>query len=77
MAKKYYTDSSKAMKQASGMIREDMSAPCLLPREVIDKNFPSAGYGLKGGYHDLFGGVQAQMHKDESDLKKAFSPKKW
>ncbi|CAB4184439.1 hypothetical protein UFOVP1478_19 [uncultured Caudovirales phage] len=77
MAKKYYSNSAKAMKQAGSMIKEDMSAPCLLPREVIDREFPSAGYGLQNGYHDLFGGVQAQLHKDESDLKKAFSPKKW
>jgi hypothetical protein len=79
MAKRYHDsmDLKKQMKKAGSMLSEDMSAPALLPQGVIDRYFPDAGYGMSGGYKDLFGGVQDQLKMDRSGLNKAFSPKKW
>ncbi len=79
MAKRYHDSMNmkKQMKQAGSMLSEDMSAPALLPQNVIDRYFPKAGYGIDGGYKDLFGGVQDQLHVDSSDLKKARSNTRW
>lgn len=72
MAKRYYSsDESKNMNRDAGMIREDRSAPCLLPRQVIDKDWPRTEVYMKEGAADLFMGVQKQMSQDKSDMNKA------
>lgn len=76
MAKRY-NESRKMMAEASGMIREDRSAPCLLPREVIDKQWPSSADYNMGYVDDLFNGVQKQMSEDRGDFGKAMGPKKY
>jgi len=76
MAKKYYSD-KKAMNRDAGMISEDRSAPCLLPRNVIDKEWPRTANYTKTAEADLFMGVQKQMSKDASDLARETSPKKY
>lgn len=69
MAKKRFYDSNMAVRD-SAMIKEDMSAPCLLPRNVIDKEWPkAAGYNM-GRMQDLFNGVQKQMSEDAADFKR-------
>jgi len=70
---------SMGMYKGSIMIKEDMSAPSLLPREAMDKYWPSpAEYNMKvGDIQDLFRGVQEQMNEDSRDFKKAYGPKKF
>ncbi len=79
MAKRYHDSMNlkKQMKQAGSMLSEDMSAPALLPQNVIDRYFPDASYGMSGGYKDLFDGVQDQLKMDRLGLNKAFFPKKF
>ena len=65
-------------KLGSNMIKDDMSAPALLPQHVIEKYWPVAH-----SYHtgmidaDLFDGAQKQLAKDGADMKKAFKPGKY
>lgn len=59
------------------MIHEDHSAPCLLPRMVMEKAY---GYGAEYNMHhmeDLYSGVQIQLHEDGEGAKKAFRPGKY
>lgn len=78
MAKRYHSsDPRKMMKQDGGMIHDDWSAPALLPRQVIDKEWP-ARHQYSGGYvDDLFMGVSKQLSEDASDLKRIMKPKKY
>jgi hypothetical protein len=76
MAKKYYSD-KKMMSKAGGMINDDMSAPCLLPREVMDKEWPKGASYNMSMVDDLFDGVQKQMSKDSSDFRKEMGPEKY
>lgn len=61
------------------MISEDHSAPALLPREVIDREWPVAYKGdvMAGKINDLFSGVQAQLDEDEADMARELGPKKY
>jgi hypothetical protein len=61
------------------MIADDWSAPALLPRNVIDRNWPrSHDYDYMGGHiNDLFTGVQDQIGDDVSDLRREMNPKKY
>lgn len=59
------------------MIHEDASAPCHLPREVIDKEYASSPKSPVGQVRDLYEGAMQQMHEDEGDLKKAFKAGKY
>ena len=79
MAKRYHNsmDVKKQMKKAGSMLSEDMSAPALLPQNVIDRYFPSDGYGMSMGYKDLYDGVSSQIKEDKAGLSRAFSPKRW
>lgn len=77
MAKKKYYEDQKMMKRAGNMINNDMSAPCLLPREIIDKEWPKVANYNMGYMKDLFGGVQKQMNEDYADLKRETSPGKY
>lgn len=67
-----YHDAKKEMKRYGSMINDDMSAPCNLPREVMDKEWPRPmGYALDGSrMSDLFSGVNKQMSADSSDLRR-------
>lgn len=70
-------ESRRQMRTDSDLIREDMSAPALQPRHVIEKYFPrSANYNM-GYVEDLFYGVQKQMHEDYDDLGRELGPKKY
>jgi hypothetical protein len=82
MARKYYgSNAAKSMARArsadlnsdTGMIREDRSAPCLLPRNVIDRDWPRSEVYMKTGAADLFMGVKKQMSEDGADMRKAMA----
>lgn len=85
MAKRYHQskkdrrDESMGMYKASPMIKEDRSAPCNLPKHVIDEYWPNAsGYSMKSErIGDLFNGIQKQMREDAEDFKRAMDPKKY
>ena len=77
MAKRYF-ESKSQMKEYSSMIREDRQAPCLLPRDVIDKYWDMAPrYDLGAIKKDLFQGAQEQLKTDAADIKKIFKPGKY
>jgi len=71
------SDGSSAMYEGSQMISEDRSAPCLLPRNVIDRDWPRGHNYISMGEADLFMGVQKQLHKDQEDMRREFNPKKY
>jgi hypothetical protein len=87
MAKKrFYKDSNasgartyakKTMNRDGDMIREDFSAPSLLPRDVKDVYWPKSQLYMNGGIQDLFMGVHDQLREDGEDLKRVFGPKKY
>ena len=75
-AEKYRHDKSMAHSEAS-MIREDHMAPCLLPRDIHDKEWPrSSGY-INGHTPTLFRGEQEMMKRDRVDYAREYKPKKW
>lgn len=86
MAKKRYHGADSAManyksaksleKNEGSMINEDMSAPALLPRNVIDKYWEETPSYMQHIELDLFRGVEKQMKKDRSDFSREFFPHK-
>lgn len=72
-----YKESRRMMARDGAMIREDMSAPALLPRRVIDEYWPSAVNYDVGYVDDLFYGAQKQMHEDYDDLRREMKPGKY
>jgi hypothetical protein len=71
-------EARKMMAEDSHLIGDDRSAPCNLPRNVIDKNFPDGHiYGHNYVPSDLFNGVQAQLKEDGRDYKREAKPKKY
>ena len=72
-----YKESRKMMARDGAMIREDMSAPALLPRQVIDEYWASAPRYDMGYVDDLFYGAQKQMHEDYADLRREEKPGKY
>lgn len=72
-----YKESRSMMARDGAMIREDFSAPALLPRNVIDEYWPRANNYHMGYVEDLFYGAQKQMHEDYDDLGRAMGPKKY
>lgn len=72
-----YKESRKMMARDGAMIKEDMSAPALLPRHVIDEYWPKAANYHMGYVDDLFYGAQKQMHEDYEDLGREMEPKKY
>ena len=70
-------ESRKMMARDGAMIKEDMSAPCLLPRQVIDEYWPKANNYNMGYVEDLFYGAEKQMHEDYKDLGREMKPKKY
>jgi len=72
-----YKESRRMMARDGAMIREDMSAPALLPRNVIDEYWPRAANYHMGYVDDLFYGAQKQMHEDYADFGREMEPKKY
>ena len=72
-----YKESRRLMARDGAMIKEDMSAPCLLARGVIDEYWRRADNYHMGYVEDLFYGAQNQMHEDYDDIGKAMGPKKF
>lgn len=72
-----YKESRRMMARDGAMIREDMGAPALLPRRVIDEYWPSAVNYDMGYVDDLFYGAQKQMHEDYDDLRREMKPGKY
>jgi hypothetical protein len=66
-----------AKRHHSSMIAEDRSAPCLLPRNIIDKEWEQGSSYHMGMVDTLYEGVQIQIREDSADFKKAYSPKKY
>ena len=73
--KKYADD--KTMNRDSGMIREDWSAPCLLPKQVIDRDWARNSNYMNYSEEDLYMGVQKQLREDRDGFEKAFKPGKY
>ena len=72
-----YKESRRMMARDGAMIREDMSAPALLPQRVIDEYWPRAANYHMGYVDDLFYGAQKQMHEDYEDFGREMDPKKY
>jgi hypothetical protein len=72
-----YKESRRMMARDGAMIREDMSAPALLPRHVIDEYWARAPRYDMGYVDDLFYGAQKQMHEDYDDLRREEKPGKY
>jgi hypothetical protein len=72
-----YKESRRMMARDGAMIREDFSAPALLPRQVIDEYWARAPRYDMGYVDDLFYGAQKQMHEDYADLKREEKPGKY
>lgn len=64
------------MSRDGGLIHDDWSQPCLLPKNVIDRDWPKArGYGLNGSsIGDLFSEANRQMssNNESMDEEKGF-----
>jgi|GEM_PF-2061992 len=72
-----YKESRRMVARDGAMIREDMSAPALLPQRVIDEYWPRAANYHMGYVDDLFYGAQKQMHEDYADFGREMEPKKY
>lgn len=72
-----YKESRRMMARDGAMIREDMSAPALLPRNTIDAYWPKAINYNMGYVDDLFYGAQKQMHEDYDDMRRELKPGKY
>lgn len=70
-------ESMKTLQGDSRMIHEDRSAPCLLPREVMDKDWPRATMYSPTIPSDLFTEANKQMKADEREFRSAFKPGKY
>lgn len=77
MAADMKNNTKETMNRDSGMIREDWGEPCLLPRTVIDRDWPRSNNYMKYGEADLFMGVQKQLDEDASDMRRENKPKKY
>ena len=72
-----YKESRRMMARDGAMIREDMAAPALLPRNVLDEYCPRAANYHLGYVDDLFYGAQKQMHEDYEDFGREMKPGKY
>lgn len=87
MAKRHYGNQHDGMskemgkyemrERSSGMIHDDLSAPCNLPQHVMEKYWPIAHEYNTGMTPTLFSGVQKQLAKDGMDMRKAYKPGKY
>lgn len=71
------SQSKRMMSMDGGMIHEDWSATALLPKGVIDRDWPKArNYGLNGeGVSDLFSEANRQLssNNESMDEEKEFN----
>jgi len=74
MPKRYHESKRKG---SSGMITDDWGAPALLPRQVMDKEWPAAEHYMNYGEPDLFTGVTRQIGEDAAGMRKVAKPHKY
>jgi len=72
-----YEETKASMRRDGNMIHENHAAPCLLPEDVIDRDWPRAAQYNFGYVDTLFTGVQKQLAEDAADSRRAFKPKKY
>jgi hypothetical protein len=71
-------NSARALyKTDTGMIHEDPTAACLLPHNVIEKEWEYSGSPLGGEIGSLFTGENRMMRKDAMDRDKITHPGKY
>lgn len=63
--------------EQTGMIHDDIHAPCMLPQHVIEKYWPASEHSPLGMVDNLFTGVSKQMKEDYNDLRREMYPKKY
>lgn len=66
-----------SMAKDGALIKEDWNATALLPKNVIDRDWPRAANYDMGTEPDLFDGVQKGMKEDAEDMRRAFHPGKY
>jgi len=72
-----YEESKKMMGHDGGMIHEMPGNFCLLPENVIAKDWPASPDHAMYASPDLFEGAQRQLHEDKADLKRIMKPGKY
>ncbi len=77
MAKRYHNSTKPMHHRSGGMINDDMSAPCLLPRNVMEKEYGYYPTSPLGAIDDLYTGVEKQLNEDVRDAGKVFKPGKY
>lgn len=59
------------------MISEDRSAPCNLPRTIVEKNYPSyQSYEHGEMIPDLYIGVEKMLGEDSAGMRRIMKPSK-
>lgn len=71
MAKKHYSS------KRGGTLSENKHNIANMPQEVVYKAYPSAFEGLEGSVYDDLAGIDGQMRKDYSGMKKRLSKRKY
>ncbi len=74
---KRYHDAEMMRKKDRGMIHEDWSAQALVPSGSMRKDWPTVDFGLQDAPPMLFSGVNSQMSKDSSVVRKERSKRKF
>lgn len=80
MPKRYHNSSDEMhgrRMERTGMIHEDRSAACNLPKAVIEKDFPRVVGRETGRYPDLFTGASKQMTEDRAYFNSDLKPSKF
>lgn len=72
-----HNERRKQEMQDGGMIVEDHKAIANMPQEVRYHDWPGKYQGLDGDLNDTISGINQQLDKDESGMKKNNVPKKW
>lgn len=70
-------ESRRMMAKDGLLIKEDWNAQCLLPTEVINRDWPRAAQYEMRANADLFSGAQDQLKEDADDSRRAFHPSKY
>ncbi len=68
----------KSKAQGYGMLHDDRNAPCNLPRNVIQREYPMPGAVMaQGKIGNLYTGVEQMMYEDTKEMGKIFRPRKY
>lgn len=67
----------KRISHGLNMISDDWNAPALLPREVMDKQWPAGQSYMNHTEADLFTGVNKGLQEDSKNYKGSFRPGKY